>query len=383
MKPGKWVGFASRVACVVLGVAFLAFAGEAQAEQEANKWSALGTGTNKYVNALAIRGSDVYVGGGFTTAGGITARHIARWNTTTNTWSALASANGPQDGYVSALAVKGKKVYAGGDFDGGLKVYNTAKNSWKTFAKGVQGTVSALAFDGSVLYVGGEFGTVGGSVSANNIAMYDMTTKTWSPLGSGTTHQVWVITVKDGKVYAGGDFLSAGGVANSGGVAMWDGANWNALGTGVDGPVFAITPFGTNSLAIGGGFQNAGPVDLDDCCLAAWDIGGATWSNMGHGVAGGTYIIDGNPVTFVWTITFVGDDMYIGGSFQFANQISAKNIAKSNTTTHDWFALGSGVNKDAVWALANHADTHSLFVAGEFTKAGGKTANHVAKWNTQ
>jgi hypothetical protein len=382
MKARGSVGFALRAACVMLALAFLFVAGEAQAEQEANKWSALGSGVNKYVNAVVVRGSDVYVGGGFTTAGGIAARHIAKWNTTTNTWSALASTNGPQDGYVAVLVVKGKKIYAGGDFSGGLKVYNTAKNSWKTFGGGVQGTVSALAFDGTDLYVGGDFDMVGGSVAAQNIAKYDMTTKTWSPLGTGTTHQVWVITMVDHKVYAGGDFLSAGGVANSGGVAMWDGANWNALGTGVNGPVFAITPFG-NALAIGGGFSNAGPVDLDDCCLAAWDIGAQTWSNMGHGVAGGTYIIDGNPVTFVWAITFVGNDMYVAGSFTFANEISANNIAKSNVNTHDWNKLGKGTNKDAVWAMANHATTHSLFVGGEFTKAGGLSANHIAKWNTQ
>ena len=52
-------------------------------------WSALGTGTNSAVNALAVRGTDVYAGGTFTTAGGVTANDIAKWDGTN--WEALGS----------------------------------------------------------------------------------------------------------------------------------------------------------------------------------------------------------------------------------------------------------------------------------------------------
>ena len=50
-------------------------------------------------------------GGGFTTAGGISATNIARWNGTS--WSALGSG---MDGVVSALTVSGSNLYAGGNF---------------------------------------------------------------------------------------------------------------------------------------------------------------------------------------------------------------------------------------------------------------------------
>ena len=43
-------------------------------------WSALGSGMNDYVTALAVSGSDLYAGGHFTRVGGITANYVAKWN---------------------------------------------------------------------------------------------------------------------------------------------------------------------------------------------------------------------------------------------------------------------------------------------------------------
>ncbi len=47
------------------------------------QWSALGSGTNGFVRALAVfddgTGPAVYVGGQFTTAGGVPANFIAKW----------------------------------------------------------------------------------------------------------------------------------------------------------------------------------------------------------------------------------------------------------------------------------------------------------------
>ena len=40
-----------------------------------------------YVNALAVSGTNLYAGGCFTTAGGVPANNIAKWNG--SAWSAL------------------------------------------------------------------------------------------------------------------------------------------------------------------------------------------------------------------------------------------------------------------------------------------------------
>src|SRR6185369_7124215 len=81
-------------------------------------WSALGSGVNFNVYAVALSGTDLYVGGSFTTAGGAPASRIAKWNG--SAWSALGSgvnvaANLLADhATVHALALSGSDLYVGG-----------------------------------------------------------------------------------------------------------------------------------------------------------------------------------------------------------------------------------------------------------------------------
>ena len=51
------------------------------AKWDGANWSALGSGMNRTVYALAVDGAgDLYAGGDFTTAGGVSANYIAKWN---------------------------------------------------------------------------------------------------------------------------------------------------------------------------------------------------------------------------------------------------------------------------------------------------------------
>jgi hypothetical protein len=117
---------------------------------------------NGSVYALAVSGSDLYVGGEFTTAGGIAANKIAKWDG--NTWSALGSGMGGDDIHarVFALAASGSDLYAGGYFTmaGGNAARNIAKwdgSSWSALGAGMNENVYALAVSGSDLYAGGRF----------------------------------------------------------------------------------------------------------------------------------------------------------------------------------------------------------------------------------
>ncbi|HEU0011040.1 MAG TPA: hypothetical protein VFT34_14575 [Verrucomicrobiae bacterium] len=146
------------------------------AKWDGSSWSALGSGMNFYVLALAAAGTDLYAGGYFTTAGGTTANLIAKWNG--NAWSALGSGLGRTDNFtpsVSALAVSGNDLYAGGNFttaDGGPANYIAKWDGtfWYPLGSGMSGGstpyVYALAVSGSSLYAGGSFTTAGGKVSA-------------------------------------------------------------------------------------------------------------------------------------------------------------------------------------------------------------------------
>jgi len=74
-------------------------------------WTALGSGMNATVDALAVSGSNVYAGGYFTRAGGNFATNIAKWSG--SSWSALGTG---MNNYVRTLGLSGSQLYAGGAF---------------------------------------------------------------------------------------------------------------------------------------------------------------------------------------------------------------------------------------------------------------------------
>ena len=132
-----------------------------------------------------MSGTNLYAGGYFTTAGGVPANNIAKWNG--SAWSALGSGMSTAT-CRHALAVSGTDLYAGGDFTtaGGVPANYIAKwngSAWSALGSGMDGTaVYALAVSGTDLYAGGYFTTAGG-VAANHIAKWDGSA--WSALGSG------------------------------------------------------------------------------------------------------------------------------------------------------------------------------------------------------
>jgi hypothetical protein len=197
------------------------------AKWNGSSWNALGSGVSApegypyyggRVAALAVLGSDLYAGGYFTNAGGSTANYIARWDG--SSWSALGSGMGGGDGYphVFALAVSGSDLYAGGGFTtaGGSAANYIAKwngSSWSALGSGMQGnydywaTVYALEVSGNDVYAGGGF-EMAGRNWANRIAKWDGSR--WSRLGSGLNSTVRALAVSGSDLYAGGYFTTAG-----------------------------------------------------------------------------------------------------------------------------------------------------------------------------
>ena len=159
-------------------------------------------GVDDSVEAIAVSGTDVYVGGHFVAVNDLVVNHIAKWDGAS--WSALDSGT----------------------------------NDW----------VLALAVDGSGnLYAGGYFTTAGGE-SANRIAKWNGTS--WSALGSGMNSYVYALAVSGSDLYAGGRFWTAGGVSANY-IAKWDGSSWSALGSGMDSYVFALAVSGSDLYAAG------------------------------------------------------------------------------------------------------------------------------------
>ena len=379
-------------------------------------WSALGSGLNNTVYALATYGTSLYAGGSFTTAGSSQAYYFAQWNGTS--WSSPGAFNNT----VYALAVMGltAELYVAGSFtttSSGSANY-IAKTSligggWSALGcgsygcvDGVNNTVRTLAISGTSLYAGGSFTTAGGN-PANYIAQWNGTT--WSSLGTSPNNTVYALALSGTNIYAAGAFTSAGfrpvnyvaetsdgsswsasvpginstvyALAVSGtdiyvggaftspatNIAKWDGAGWSALGLGVNNTVYALTVSGTNLYA-GGAFSSPG------FGVAKWN--GTNWSGLGLGMYNGGYS-QGN----VLALAVSGNNLYAGGAFLIAGGDYVWRIARWNGSA--WSTLGLGAN-NAVRALAISGT--DLYVAGYFTAVtnyGGVplTANYVAKWN--
>jgi hypothetical protein len=203
-------------------------------------------GADAQVRAAVVDGSgNLYIGGDFTLVGTVAANRIAKWDG--SVWSALGTG---MNILVNALAVIGTDLYAGGVFTaaGGVTVNNIAKwngSVWSALGTGVNGNVQALAVSGTDLYAGGGFTTAGG-VAANRIAKWNGSV--WSALGTGMNNTVRALAVSGTDLYAGGVFTTAGGVAANR-IAKWDGSVWSALGTGMNNTVLALAVSGTDLYA--------------------------------------------------------------------------------------------------------------------------------------
>jgi hypothetical protein len=331
-------------------------------------WNALGAGLNNMVLVIAISGSDVYVGGYFTDAGGNpNADYIAKWDGTA--WSALGTT--PFNNTVNAIVINGADVYAGGAFldaGGDANADNIAKwdgTAWSALAGGLNSWVAAIAISGADVYVGGQFTDAGGDANADKIAKWDGAA--WSALGTTPLNDsVFAIAISGTDVYAGGFFTDAGGDANADYIAKWDGATWSALGTmPLSTYVYAIAISGTD-VYVGGDFTDVGG-DTNADSIAKWD--GAAWSALGGGLN-----------SRLRAIAISGADVYVSGDFSDAGgDANADYTAKWDGAT--WSALGTPLN-DFVTAIA--VSGVDVYAGGNFSDAGGDAnADKIARFGLE
>jgi hypothetical protein len=377
-------------------------------------WSRLGGGVSGIVQTTAVWNGALYVGGQFTSVGGIAANNVARWN---GSWqplgSGLAYGSSGDNVYATAFQVYDDSLYVAGSFNkaGGLDSVGIARwdgdnwravaspelvvnwdhaltfgihdgslivahtfgcvrfqgDTWSTFSNGLDGSVYAIAAGNGYIYAGGAF-TRAGDTEANHIAKWDG--HTWSPLGEGVNAYVQAIAVLGGQVYVGGHFTQAGQI-DAKGIARWDGTAWHSLGSGIavsatyPGSVYALAVDGT-SLYVGGHFNLAG--GLSAKYIARWD--GSSFFPLGSGMN-----------IRVKCLQMHKGSLYAGGYFTKAGGVVVNGIAKWNGSV--WSGFGTGISEgkigtrvDAVAFFGN-----DLYIGGDFKKAGGSPANFIARWN--
>ncbi len=330
-------------------------------------WDAVGEALNNTVQAIVIVGSDVYVGGWFTNAGGnANADGIARWDGAS--WQALG--NGI-NGVVYTINIVGEHVYVGGSFTnagGNASADYIARwdgTSWQALGSGLNSVVFDIVAAGTDVYVGGMFTDAGGNSAADYIARWDGTA--WYALGAGLNDRVFAIAVVGPDVYVGGDFTDAGGNAHADYVACWRNATWFSLrpgfGTGLNGSVYALAVAGPD-LYVGGSFTTADGVP--NAYIARWNIPAFTWNTVGNGLN-----------NYVSAIAIAGQELYIGGGFTDAGgSPSADHIARLYDTV--WQALGNGVFDTVLKITPVGPD---VYVGGKFYNVDGiANADYIARW---
>lgn len=139
-------------------------------------WHTLGSGiTGVEVNALATWQGDLYAGGRFTAAGGQAAANLARWDGAA--WHAVGGGVAG-DGFtplIDALKGTSEGLFVGGEFSsaGGVPAANVARwtgSEWQPLGSGIsegnpRSTVHALCVHEGWLYVGGYFKQAGSRLS--------------------------------------------------------------------------------------------------------------------------------------------------------------------------------------------------------------------------
>jgi hypothetical protein len=360
-------------------------------------WNQVGTpgrveGISSTVGALATDGTNLYAGGYFIAAGQTSAGYIARFDG--NNWYPLGSGVAGQGSFVvnallvNAIVIKGNNLYAGGTFTqaGGGPAAQIASwdgTNWHALGGGPGGLVAALAVQSNYLYAAGA-PALSSSYGSPFFVRWDgsswqnpmqFTAGSFFPiLMSDTVIGMDAIAVLGTNIFLGGHFSfyqcddTLQICTNCNNILRFDGTYCWVLGAGPDcglnGNVVAMATLGTN-LYVAGNFTTAGAVPVSR--IAKWD--GANWSDVGGGVVGRGNIL---------ALTAMGGNLYAGGSFTNLGGVAARALAKWDGT--HWSALGSGLSASAMALLGTGND---LYVGGGFRVAGDKTSACIGRWNDQ
>ena len=296
-------------------------------------WSPLGTGIQGgAVQALAeLPDGRLVVGGNFSSAGGVAAGGLATWNG--STWAALGTgiAVSPFTAVEALLYAPNGKLYIGGGFTaiGGVTASRIASWDGTNFAPlgtGCVSTVSTLAWHGNKVIAGGDFDSAGGVANTRRVAAWNGAS--WSALGSGITGDPFgpqlvysLLSASDGNLYVGGSFDQTN---ISYGLGKWNGSSWSSewsssLNASIA-SVSTLLELPNGDIVAGGYLTSAGTVPVKG--IARRDHTTGTWSSLAGGVTGTT-----TTTGVVGALGNFGNGFVAGGTFVRTGAVSSARVA--------------------------------------------------------
>ncbi len=302
------------------------------------------------------------------------------------------------NGDVLALALQSNgQILAGGNFTAvgpvgrsrlaRLNADGSLDTAFLNNLSGANAAVNAVVSqtDGRVL-AGGAFTTVD-DIHRNFIArlMTDGSLDTSFDPGSGADNIVNALATTfiggDRKVYVGGAFGAFNGVSSSGVIRLNNNGGVDAgfnTGSGIDGQVYAIAVYPTNSVyagkvLIGGSFAHYNGTPINN--LARLNADGSLDASFNAGFGSG-------PDAAVHALAIQpGGQVLVGGGFTHINTTAINYIARLNPdgTMDASFtaAVGVGAN-NVVEGIALQTDNRIVLV-GQFSKVNGVTRNHITR----
>jgi len=382
------------VVLLCVSMAMLAMASVADAAVVGSKpiqsWQANGT-----VRVEVISGNTVYLGGSFTAmlpagstgSGAVTRNGAAAINL--DTGALLPWNPNVTGGTVYAIETSGSNVYLGGSFTtvGGatnhkriVEVDNVNGGIVSGFKPPTPNkTVHGITVNGSNVFIGGAFTTMGGAshpfvVKAN--AATGALDPNWKPVVDAEVHAIAVDSTGT-RVILGGffrtlngaSFIGVGAVNNSTGATVsWA---WHTADLQTFRPFQILRFTQDGSTLFGAGTGNGGE-------LLKWNIadGSLTWVAGTNGNVVDMAVLDGI--------------VYFGGHFQgYCGLVPGNNFCTVQATRDKLVALDEGTGALQSWHPAVNttlgvetlaAGDKSLTVGGEFTKVGGVAQTHHAQF---
>lgn len=371
----------------------------------------------------------LFAGGTFLSAGGVSVNRIARWDG--SAWSILSGPGG-SNGVTGVTGVRVLSVVdpdgsapmtasllIGGGFTSaaGVSVNNAALwngsvasplvGSGGNGVGGIAHCAGQFDIDGagpmeSMPLVGGSFTKVDSNLYSAGVAGWNGTT--WFSFFDELQSVIYGHTINtlasvdiDGpggnpaSVYAAGNFGIQPSVPGMLRIGRWDGASWSGLGGGISSTegAYALAGFDddgpgphSTELYVGGFLESVAGVPNTEW-IAKWN--GSAWSPLGNP----------NLTNRPWAFQVYDDDdggpilpaLYVGGTISHAGGLPVGRVARWNGT--NWSQPGLGVAApfvaDVLCMTVHDMDgpggnIPSLVVGGRFTTAGGNPAENVALW---
>ncbi len=383
--------------------------------------------------------STLYMGGSFTSIGGITRNYIASLNATNG--SVNSGFNPNANGNVKAIVKdsSGNKLYLTGEFTqingvshNRLAAVNISDgsdvSSFTPSLDNSRGIDLLLSADNSKLYVGGNFTTVNGGNARKYLAQFNASDGTLITGFNAAVNGGQVISLllspDQNTLYVGGSFTTIGGTARTAlaSIDAGSGTNtgWNPNGSGIVSKILlssdnsriyvggsfsvfggetrtGITSVKTSDGSADSFFSNiAGPVSTlalssgDSTLYAGGSFSAINISSRSYLAAVDTLSgqIDSgfnpNPDNVCTRVLLSYDDatLYVGGIFSSIGGQSRTKLAALNPTTGAATSFSADITGGSISALTLSPDDSTLYVGGSYTQIGGVARNNLAAVNT-